>query len=179
MKHRLKLVLAAVVMLFVWVPAHADSLTFILNNPNQTAAPGSTVTFNATVTAPAGNSGTLYVNGDNIDYFGPGTVDDSSFYNTFYNTTFSPGTTETDNFFSILLPANAPLGTYLGNLQIYGGTDPFAMNLLASANFTLNITNPPPNAIAPEPNSLLLLATATLAFFAFTRNRYFALLYLR
>ena len=49
-------------------PASADTITLTLTNPVQSGVGGSTLSFDATVTAPGTNLGTVYLNGDNFPY---------------------------------------------------------------------------------------------------------------
>ena len=51
-------------------PASADTINLNLANPVQTGVAGSTLSFDATVTAPGNNGATISLNGDNFTSLG-------------------------------------------------------------------------------------------------------------
>jgi hypothetical protein len=132
-------------------PASADSITLVLSNPAQTAAPGSTLIFDATVSAPLANSATVFLNADNFGDNIPGsTIDDSGFLLNF-PLSLDPGGTFTGTLFSVALPSNVVPGSYTGFFEIFGGSSPDAAGPLATVNFQI--------AATPEPGTWVLLAT--------------------
>src|SRR6476661_7814540 len=84
------------------VAAYADTLTFTLTDPNQSINrfTGGTLTFAATVSAPASNSGAVFLNGDTVSAGGPFfTLDDSDFFANF-PLFLAPGDSFTDKLFT-------------------------------------------------------------------------------
>lgn len=133
------------------VAAHADSVTFTLQNPNGEAlASGGSYTFDATVYAPLTNTGAVYLNGDSFNVTAPIYGDDSDFFENF-PLFLSPGQSYTGDLFVVTAPANTAFGTYLGSFTLLGGADASASNALGTVNLALTTT--------PEPSSLLLLLT--------------------
>lgn len=146
-KYLVSALFAASVLVGLPLAAHADSVTLTLTNPTLSAAMGTAANFQATLLAAASNGATEYINGDNINFSGPGTINDTAFFNGFYTTeTFAPGQTSTSGLFSINLPANALPGSYSGVFQLFGGPTDSSSALLATVPFTVNATA----ASAPE-----------------------------
>jgi hypothetical protein len=149
--------------------AHADSVTLTINAPAQFEAPGGTVVYLATVSAPADNAADVYLNGDDYSIELPGaTIDDSPFLDNFpfY---LAPGQSYTGDLFDLTVPLGATLGTYDGTFVILGGSDGSADSILSTADFRVTVT--------PEPSSILLLGTGLLfAAIGFTRRQRTALI---
>ena len=153
-KTALSLSMLALAMLLLVAPSLADTLNLTLANPIQTGAPNGTLSFDATVSAPLSNSGTLYLNGDNFNVSLAGaTIDDSGFLLNF-PLSLDPGEGFAGTLFTVSLPSAFAPGTYNGFFEILGGSDPSAQDILATVNF--QITTP---AAVPEPGTWLLLAT--------------------
>lgn len=133
-------------------PAAADSISLMLSHPVQTGAPGSTLIFDATVSAPFANSATVFLNFDNFGDTIPGanSIDDSGFFLDF-PLSLDPGDSFTGTLFSVTLPPGVAPGSYTGFFEIFGGSNAEAVNPLATVNFQINAT--------PEPGSWVLLAT--------------------
>lgn len=150
------------VLLLVSSRAFADTITLTLSDPTLSGVPGSTLDFTATISAPSTNTGTIYLNGDSFNLNSPLTLDDYGFYFIF-PASFDPGTSDTDVLFSINIPADAAITSYIGSFTILGGSDGGASDVLATANFQVNAV--------PEPSNVLLVATglAGLAFVGFKR----------
>ena len=131
--------------------AWADSITLVLSQPTQTGGPGSTLTFDATVSAPFANSATVFLNFDNFGDNIPGsTIDDSGFAFNF-PAILAPGVGFSGALFSVTLPPNVAAGSYTGFFEIFGGSSAGAGDPLATVNFRINAT--------PEPGTWVLLAT--------------------
>jgi hypothetical protein len=147
----LSLSLFLLAMFLPAAPAWADSITLVLSQPTQTGAPGSTLIFDATVSAPLANSATVFLNFDNFGDNIPGsTIDDSGFLINF-PLSLNPGGNFTATLFSVALPLGVAPGSYTGFFEIFGGSNADAGNPLATANFQINAT--------PEPGTWVLLAT--------------------
>src|SRR5882757_7907015 len=123
--------LVPAVLLLVAPPAAADTISLVLSNPVQSGAPGSNLTFAATVSAPAGNGAAIFLNADDygINIAGSNTIDDSGFLLNF-PLSLDPGHSFTGTLFTIALPSNVPPGIYSGFFEIHGGSNASAQNLL-------------------------------------------------
>jgi hypothetical protein len=152
---KLKMTLAVAALLTIGLSsaaAYADSVTFTLTNPNGDVlqSTGGSVTFDATVSAAAGNSGPVFLNGDSFNVTAPVTLDDSDFFANF-PLSLAPGTSFTDDLFVLTVPAGEPFGVYLGTFTLMGGANSSANDVLGTVNFSLTTT--------PEPSSILLMMT--------------------
>jgi hypothetical protein len=149
---------------FLTVNAFADTMNFNLTMPVQTAAAGSTVSFQAIAAAPGSNAATLYLNADSYTFAAPPafTLDDGGFFSGF-PLTLSPGDSFTGLLFMVNLPSNAAAGLYPGTFSILGGPDSSSSDTLGTAAFNVDIPNstaPPVPVPVPEPSSLILMAAA-------------------
>ena len=165
---KLKMTLAVAALLTIGlssVAAYADTLTFTLTNPigEVLASTGGSVTYDATVFAPASNSASVFLNGDSFNITGPITLDDSDFLSGF-PLSLAPGKSFTGDLFVLTVPPGTPFGTYLGTFTIEGGSNGSATDKLGTVNFSLITT--------PEPSSILLSLTgmAGFAWAGFKRN---------
>jgi hypothetical protein len=150
----LSLLVLSVTSLFS-VRAHADTLSLIITTPVQTITAGSTVSFFATVSAPITNTTTLNLVSDVIDKTGDSfTFDDDGFYFGF-PLTLSAGESYTGLLFTATANQNIGIGLYPGIFSILGGTQETDQDVLARANFELDV----PASAVPEPGSILLLMT--------------------
>jgi len=120
--------------------------------PSTDGRSGSTLIFDATVSAPFANSATVFLNFDNFGDTIPGasTIDDFGFFFDF-PLSLDPGENFTGTLFSVALPPGVAPGSYTGFFEIFGGSSADAVNPLATVNFQINAT--------PEPGSWVLLAT--------------------
>ena len=167
MKFKMKLAVTALFTISLPpVAAHAATITFTLSNPNQyISLLGGSLTYGATVSAPASNSGPVFLNGDSFNVTAPVTLDDSDFLVKF-PLSLAPGTSFTGDLFVLTMPPNPPPGTYLGTFTLLGGVDGNANDTLGTVNFSL--TTP-----IPEPSSIVLLIAGlamTLLWAAFKGN---------
>jgi hypothetical protein len=153
--------------------AHADAVTITLNSSPISVAPGGTVTFSGNVFAPvAGNSGTVYLNGDGFNFYGNGTVDsanggDDPFLDNFFS--LSPGGSQSGDLFTVTIGADATAGLINGNFEVQGGTTVNSFDDLGSVNFAVNVVTP--SAATPEPPAWLLLATGGIGMLGLSRKR--------
>jgi hypothetical protein len=151
---KLKMALAVAALLTIGLSsaaANADTITFTLTNPTTYfGKTGGSATYEATVSAAAGNSAPVFLNGDSFNVTAPVTLDDSDFFANF-PLFLNPGASFTGNLFVVTVPPNS-LGTFLGTFTLLGGADGNAGDALGTANFTVNV-------ITPEPSSIVLLLT--------------------
>src|SRR5207245_1367742 len=111
--------------------ASADTIALNLTNPVQTGVGGSTLSFDATVTAPGKNGGTVYLNGDNFTSLAsPLTSSDDGFLLGF-PLSLDPGESFSGLLFTITLPSDINAGQYLGSFAILGGAEGGALDELA------------------------------------------------
>jgi hypothetical protein len=94
-------------MLLLLGPAYADTLNFTLTNPIQTGTPNATLTFDATVSAPLANSGTLFLNGDNFNVSLAGAIFDDTGFLFDFPLSLDPGGSFTGTLFTVTLPRSS------------------------------------------------------------------------
>jgi PEP-CTERM motif len=158
--------LLALAALLLSVPAFADSITITLANPVQSSFAPNTVSFTATVDAPNTNSADIYLNGDSFNVDAPLTVDDSGFFS--FPLFLSPGGSYTGVLFTVDVPSATPLGAYFGYFQILGGSDSSELNAISNvADFEVDVRA----AGVPEPGTMLLLGSGSLALFGALRRK--------
>jgi len=135
--------------------AKADSVTLTLTQATEyvSAQTGGTVTFDATVSAPASNSAVEYLNGDSFNLSGLLSLDDTDFYLNF-PLDLAPGDSFTGDLFTVTVPAGVSAQDYQGSFTLEGGGDANASNNLATVRFDVVAT--------PEPSSMLLLLTGLI-----------------
>jgi PEP-CTERM motif len=148
--------------------AHADTLTFSLTSPNQDVpVTGGTVTYDATVSAPASNVAAVFLNGDSFNVTSPITLNDSDFFNDF-PLSLAPGTSFTGDLFALTAPSGTSPADYLGTFTLLGGANGNVSNTLGTVDFSLTANV----ATTPEPSSVALLATGLLGMAGVVRKRF-------
>jgi len=144
-------VLGLIAVLALSSPALAGTINLSLTNPTRIATPGAILSFTATVSAPATNTGPVFLNADSTTADYPLVLDDSSFFLNF-PLFLAPGASYTGVPFTVDLPNFATSGaTYNGYFEIDGGSDDNASSYLASVTFQVTAV--------PEPGSAILLLT--------------------
>ena len=144
--------LSTAAALFTAVPALADTVSYSITTINPLVAPGGTVTFHGSISAPITNAGAIQFLGDSATT-GAYTLDDTDF---FADTPMglAPGESYNGDLFTVTLPSNAS-GAYTGFFDIEFQDADFK-TFFEDAQFSLTETSTPP---VPEPGSWVLLST--------------------
>ena len=151
---KLKMALAVAALLTIGLSsaaAYADTITFTLTNPTgYVEVTGGSLTYDATISAPASNGAPVFLNGDSFDITAPVTLDDNDFFANF-PLSLAPGASFTGDLFVLTVPPNTPFGVFLGTFTLLGGADGSASDTLGTVNFSVTTV--------PEPSSMVLLLT--------------------
>ena len=150
--------------LLLSVSAYADTVTLTLTNPVQfgSGSLGSSLSFDATVTAPSTNSAEVFLNADWFNVDAPLTLDDSGFFFGF-PLSLNPGESFTGLLFTVFLPSSTSNAIYNGSFSILGGSDGSAGNDLADVQFEVNTV--------PEPATILMLCTGLSGLVTMLRRK--------
>jgi hypothetical protein len=147
------------------VPAHADSIQIVFNEPIFTVTPGET---DVTVLATLSNLdpvNTVYLNGDNLNIPGAINVNDEFFTNAPFS--LDPGqSSPLTELFRFDVPANAVAGTFTGSYQLLGGVGTaaqFNVDPIGQQTFQVAIQ------AVPEPSSLPLVSAALIMLLVWRR----------
>jgi hypothetical protein len=146
----------AALLIIVGGVASATPIFLSFDNANQTSFGGETLSFTGTLTNTT--AGTLFINGDVLNFTGPFTTDDSPFL-TNAPFTIDPSAPSSDfQMFTVDIPVLPAPGLYTGSLLVQGGTTADAMDSLGQATFSINIPT-------PEPSSAWLMLPALALLF--------------
>jgi len=158
-------VLAAVMALFLAVAARADSVDVTLTQTGQTAAAGSTITFDATITNLS-STDTVFLNGDSsITSSFLLAVDDTPYLTNF---PLSLGPSEVSGpfaLFNVIIDPSTPAATYdFNSFSILGGPGGNESNTIGTADFSVTVGSvtaaPEPGTFSLSLSGLLLLGIA-------------------
>ena len=97
-------------------PALADTVNYSLTTLNPTVAAGGTVTFNTSIVAPSGNTGSISILSDSFSCAAGCTIDDTNFNNTPF--ALAPGQSYTGPLFSVTTLSTDIAGIYKGFFDI-------------------------------------------------------------
>jgi len=155
------LVVAAIVVLFLASAARADSVEVTLTQTSQTAAAGSTVTFDATI-ANLSSTDTIYLNGDSwVTSSLLLTVDDSPYLTNFPLSLAPDQVSGPFALFNVLIDPTTPDDIYdFNSFSILGGSDGDTYDTIGTADFSVTVGSV---TAAPEPGALALLLSGLLA----------------
>jgi hypothetical protein len=112
-------------------------------------SPGTTIAFDATVMAPAANTGDVYLFGDSSNVDAPLAIDDS-YYLLNWPVDLTPGQSYTDMLFNVTVPDGTALGEYAGS---------FTIEAFSAATPTIDVTSQFDVIVTPEPSSIFLFLT--------------------
>jgi hypothetical protein len=147
----------------------ADPITLTLD-PTHSVAQGSSVTYFGSLS----NEGApgRFINSVSLTYTGPAgiTFNDSAFFTNTPSFLGSGATTGVVSFFDVFADLLIPPGSYVGSFAVLGGVDDQDQNILATQEFTINVTTGGQNPI-PEPASMLLLASGLAGAAALRRRK--------
>jgi hypothetical protein len=144
--------------------AHADTVTITLTNPVQFigGAAGGILTYDVNITADAGNSADVFLNGASFNGGDPLGLDSDDFLAN-APLFLAPGQSSGSfDAFTVTVPAGSAPGNYSGFFDVQGGADD-AQNLLGSVAFATTVT--------PEPSSFILLGTGLSALVGVIRRK--------
>ena len=145
--------------ILVLVPlASADSITLNLTSPTQTGSAGNQVSFAGTVSAISDGQGEVFLNSADVNFTDPSQslFGDPTPFLINFPLTMTGGDSLTDELFTVLLPNGLLPGTYTGTFDIVGGSTFDASDIIASANFSIDVPGASP---VPEPETYVLMAT--------------------
>jgi PEP-CTERM motif len=150
------MVLVAMAAMLLPTSAFANSIAVTFSvNPIQVGQGWTTLT--GTIAAPAGNTGTVLINGDSFSIGSPLSADDTTFILN-SPTSLASGASWTGGLISIFVPSGTPIGIYSGYFTVIGGVLQSSGDDLGSADFNVLVT--------PEPTSIMLLGTGILGIAA-------------
>jgi hypothetical protein len=162
-------ILAAIVVLFLSSAARADSVDVTLTQDSQTAAAGSTVTFDATVTNLSPTD-TIYLNGDSSTTSSLLLTIDDTPYSTNFPLSLDPNEVSGPfALFNIFIDPTTPDGSYdINSFSILGGLNGNTFDTIGIADFSVTVASPVPT---PEPRPFDLLLAGLLALSFIRQNR--------
>lgn len=133
----------------------ADSVDINLTQTTQIAAPGSTITFDATITNQS-STDTVYLNGDSsVTSSTLLSIDDTPFLTNFPLWLDPSESSGPFALFNVLIDPSTPAGIYdLNSFSILGGLDGSTFDVTGTATFAVDVTK---MATTAEPPMWLLM----------------------
>jgi hypothetical protein len=163
-----KLLLPLLPLLMLLTPANAGaSVAVLLDAPNQTGAPGETLTFTGVITN-LDLLNPVYLNSFDLNLAGIDFVTDgfSAFFDPSFPISLPGGGSSSDiTLFTVALnnPLVGPPGVYVGSYALVGGADGNAQEVLGSVDFSIQTV--------PEPATWALFGVGALLLVASGRFR--------
>lgn len=169
--HGSSIIIMLAALLLLPAGAYADSIvSFTLNPSVQSVQPGGLLTFSGVLSITGDPTPTFLVGDSIVGPFGlvgldPADstllmLDDLPFFLnsplTISSDDANGPSSSTFDVFTVDIGSLVVPGIYTGTFSIFGGADPSAQNLLASADFQINVTSPTASPV-PEPSTLVLL----------------------
>jgi hypothetical protein len=153
--------------------AKADTFSFAIDSSLQYAVAGDTLAFDASVTN-LDPTATVWLNSAQITSLDSRlTGDTTPFFSSFpfFLDPLAPGPSYTydGEMFDITVPLGTTPGVYAGEVQILGGSDESASDILGDEVFSVDVTGDT-TSVVPEPSSLVLLLTGMTGLAAFRRR---------
>ena len=134
-------------------PALADTVNYSLTTVDPTVAAGATVTFDTSILAPSGNTGSISILSDSFSCTRC-TIDDTDFNNTPF--LLAPGGSYTGPLFTVTTLSTDIAGVYDGAFDVTFA-DASGTSFTDSAPFAVTVASS--SSVTPEPSSWLLLST--------------------
>jgi hypothetical protein len=135
----------------------ADTITLDLMPPLLSGSQGSIISFSGVLSNTSAASVFLNSAGINLSGgFAATDLDTGPFFANAPLFLIAGDLTPTIDFFSISIPSTFAGGTYQGTFTVLGGADESALDVVGSADFTLEVS------AVPEPNSAVLLSLGVL-----------------
>jgi len=153
--------------------AKADTFSFAIDSSLQYAVAGDTLAFDASVTN-LDPTATVWLNSAQITSLDSRlTGDTTPFFSSFPffldPLAAGPSYTYDGEMFDITVPLGTTPGVYAGEVQILGGSDESASDILGDEVFSVDVTGDT-TSVVPEPSSLVLLLTGMTGLAAFRRR---------
>ena len=154
MKH---IILILVLHLLAFSAAQAGAIDITLDSPILSGPPGSVLQFFGTLTNTTGDI--AYLNADNFSTVlpDPGVIDDSPFFTNAPLFLLANEATSDIGLFNITISYSFAPGNYDGAFTLLGGAAADSQDILGSADFTVGVTEAPPETgEVPEPSTFWL-----------------------
>lgn len=156
-------------LLLAAASTYAASVTLTLDSNSLSALPGQVITFSGTVNNGLGSE--VFLNTLNVNLAGGGLTTDSLVF--FLGPASVNGLTTTPSFdwFTVTVanPFNFPFGAYSGTIDLLGGADAFAQDILSQTTFTVTVLDPA--TVVPEPALAPGVLALALGYWGYRRRQ--------